>query len=33
LRLVSHLFEHDLAMWRHPSDAYRDRAPEVLDRL
>jgi phosphate transport system protein len=31
--LVSQLFEHAVAMWRQASDAYRERALEVLDRL
>jgi phosphate transport system protein len=31
--LVSQLFEHALDMWRQASEAYRERAPDVLDRL
>ena len=31
--LVSQLFEHALDMWHQASDAYRDRARDVLDRL
>jgi len=31
--LVSQLFDHALGMWRLASDAYRDRAPEILEQL
>jgi len=31
--LVNQLFEHALDMWGQASTAYRDRAPDVLDRL
>ena len=31
--LVGALFDHALAMWHQASDAYRERAPKVLDRL
>jgi phosphate transport system protein len=31
--LASQLFEHALDMWRQAEDAYRDRSPEVRDRL
>jgi phosphate transport system protein len=31
--LVNELFEHALDMWRQAEDGYRDRAPEVRDRL